>query len=272
MVHAVVSAPEGEIETTGGYQRGKKHAQLLAKEHGIRGGAVIAHGFRVKEAVQRRFRALKADGEIEAGLWRWLLEEREGDWRTAVYYSPHYHIVGFAEDVEASSPDEDDGWVVTNIRSVERHSLTLQAPYEDLYGLFYYLLSHCSYDPEDSQHAVRWFGNVAYNKFSPEQLVDWKESVVRRMARLARDEKLPEEYEHRCEEENCQTVLAPIMEASDHLQNAEWCREIGADAQRRLVAAVDWFYGDAVPPPGQQHPRSEAASEAALAALVERSH
>ena len=268
VVHVVVSPPEGEIETTGGYQRGKKHAQLLAKRHGVRGGAVIGHGYRVKEDTVSRFRSLKDDGEIDGGLWRWILTERSGDWRTAVYFSPHYHIVGFAEDVQESSPGEDNGWIVSRIRSVERHHLHRSAPYEDLYGLFYYLLSHCSFDTDDSQHAVRWFGNVAYNQFSPEHLSDYKESVVRRMSRLARDEKLPSEYEHRCEEDDCETVLVPIMEAPDQLQVAEWCDSIGREQQRRLVAAVDWFYGRVIPPPGKQHPRSEAAAEEALAALL----
>lgn len=268
VVHIGVSPSEGEIETTGDYQRGKKHAQKLAKEHGIRGGAVIGHAYRVTNEVKKAFRRLKEAGEVECGLWRWILEERPGQWREAVYFSPHYHIIGFAEDVAASSPADDGGWIVSRIRSVENHNLTKQKPYDDLYGLFYYLLSHASFDPEDSQHAVRWFGNVAYNKFSPEHLPDWKESIVRRLARAARDEKLPDEYEHTCDEEGCHATLAPITEAKDHLRNPGWCDSIGRETQRRLLTAVDWFYGNVVPPPGKRHPRSEVAADDLLDELV----
>jgi hypothetical protein len=90
------------------------------------------------------------------------------------------------------------------------------------------------------------------------------------MARKVRDETLPEEYEHRCDEEECEGILAPIMEASDHLQDAEWCDKVGSEKQRRLMVAVDWFRNDVHPPPGMQHPRSGAAADEVLEELVDR--
>jgi hypothetical protein len=141
LVHAVFSPPEGEIETTGQYERGKKEAQQLAKEHGIRGGVCIGHGYRVKEVVQERFRRLRKEEVVDGGIWRWILRERSGDWRTAVYFSPHYHIIGLATDFKANDPAGDDGWVSWRIRDVKRHSRRKVDPYEDIYGLTYYLLS-----------------------------------------------------------------------------------------------------------------------------------
>jgi len=39
-----------------------------------------------------------------------------GDWRDLSYWSPHWHILGLAEDFEADDPDEQDGWVARRIR------------------------------------------------------------------------------------------------------------------------------------------------------------
>ena len=268
LAHIVVSAPEGALGTITEYEKGKRRAYQLAQEHGVRGGVVIGHAYRVTDEAKRLFGALKDAGEVDCGLWRWILTEREGDWRSAVYFSPHYHIVGLVEDLAESSPESDGGWVVSRIRSLERHHLTKLKPYEDVYGLLYYLLSHATYDPEASQHALRWFGTLAYNQFNPESLADWKVSVIRRLARNARDERLDEAYEHRCDEEECQGVLAPITEAAAHLQRPEWCEEIGREKERRLVAASKWFYGEVIPPPGRQHPRSRAQADVVLDELV----
>lgn len=207
----------------------------------------------------------------ESGLWAWLKDEYEGSrWRSAVYYSPHYHVVGLAEDVAASSPEADDGWVVSNIRSLESVNRgSDKSAHEDVYGLFYYLLSHTSFDPDGSGHTVRWFGEYAYCNFSPEEAIPRTayralENTVARIRESGAEELDP----HRCEE-GCEKILKPIREAGDKLQNPAWCEEIGQDAERTLEAALAWVRSDRPPPPGLRHPRTTAAAHEALDAIVD---
>jgi hypothetical protein len=272
VVHVVVSPPESFDETVDGYRRGARRANTLAKAHGIRGGAVIPHGYRVKESVKEEYREGVREGRIEKrGVWSWLKERYDGSrWRAAVYYSPHYHVVGLAEDVAASSPEADDGWVVSRIRSLDRVNGAADKPaHEDAYGLFYYLLSHATFDPEGSAHMVRWFGEYAYSNFSPsDELGAGRYDVLERTVAELREEGGAEGEAHECEQGCSEVVLASITEAPRHLQSRAWCEEVGGGAQQRLEAAVDWVYGDARPPPGLAHPPSKADASEALEALV----
>jgi hypothetical protein len=260
-VHAVASLPEGEVETITQFRRAGKEAYALAKEKGVRGGVVVPHAYRVNDDVKAAFREV----EPEMGIWRWLKDERPEDWRTLVHFSPHFHIVGLAEDVAASDPDADDGWVFKRIRTLERHNWRREAPYEDVYGLLYYLLTHASFDPAESRHVLRWFGSLSYNSFSTDEVADWKVSVIERMVRLQRENARVAPVDYECREDDCHALLEPTYRnARERLDEPEWCDRVGKESVRRLQVAADWLAGMDTPPPGMRHPRTQGQGREAL--------
>lgn len=266
-VHAVASAPEGSIRTVVQFHRGAKRAYELAKEKGVRGGVVVPHAYRVNEDVQAEFR----EADPDMGIWRWLKDHREGEWRAAVYFSPHYHIIGLAEDVAASDPGSDDGWIFKRIRSLERHNRRRASSYEDVYGVLYYLLTHASFDPAESRHVLRWFGSLSYNSFSVGEIEDWKVSQIERMARLQREDGMVEPPEYECREDECTALLEQTFRnARERLDEPEWCDRVGKEKRRRLQLAADWLAGLEQPPPGLKHPRTQGAGREALDVMYER--
>jgi hypothetical protein len=283
-VHAVMSAPQGEIRTLSGVSQGYRDAYELAQEKGVRGGVVVFHGFRVTDEADMVFEEAKASGawEVEEDGKKWAFvrsrEKRvergigEGrDWRGLTYWSPHWHILGLCEDFEADDPDEQDGWVARNIRSLERFQLHNSEGYEDMVGAARYLLSHGSFETGTSKDCVRWFGELATTKFSPEEeLSEGTLSVVERMAKEAAESH--EERGEGSEEEECENCgngsMSPIWEAGAALMDKGWCQRIGREQQRRLTAAFEWSIGERPPPGGLKHPRSKVEAEEALESLL----
>ena len=274
-VHAVLSPPEEEITTLREVSDGFRDAYALAKEKGVRGGVVVFHGFRVREAAREAWEAEKDAERFEGGVWKWVREQEE-DWRELTYWSPHYHILGLCEDFEADDPDAQDGWVARRIRSLNRHRLTDPDGYEDLAGAALYLLSHATFEEESTSDCVRWFGSTSTATFSPEgELSPGTLATVERYAEEAVEAPQPADGEGEAEEEDerCQRCgegrLVPIWDAGLALRDREWCEQIGAVQQRRLTAAFEWAIGEVEPPPGARSPSTEAEAEEALEILVE---
>jgi hypothetical protein len=269
-VHTVASPPEGEIRTLTDVQQGFRDAYALAKERGVRGGVCIFHGFRVIEDVKREFR----NTETEAGIWAWI-RERPEDWRDLTYWSPHYHVVGLARDVEADTGGEGDVWRFRRIRSLEEFRLTDTEGYDDMVGLSRYLLSHLTFESEASTDSVRWFGDLATASFSPEEEVS--EGALSTIERRAEevvgstddrgDGSGHEEEECECEECGARS-RSPIWEAGSALMDRSWCERIGREKQARLSAAFEWAIGDRMPPPGLKKPTSEEQAREAFEALL----
>jgi hypothetical protein len=283
-VHAVVSAPEGEIRTLSDVQQGYRDAYRLAQEKGVRGGVAVFHGFRVTDDGKALYEAAKAAGtwdEDEDGrLWSFVRRHElriergigGGDWRDLSYWSPHWHILGLAEEFEADDPDAQEGWIARRIRSLESFKLHEDAGYEDMVGASMYLLSHATFETDSSKDCLRWFGELATTKFSPEEeLSEGSLSVVERKAREAAQSGR-ERGEEEVEEEECgncgATSRSPIWDAGAALMDPGWCDRIGREQQRRLTAAFEWAIGERQPPPGMKHPKSEKEAEEALTALL----
>lgn len=283
-IHGVMSPPEGEIRTLEDVKQGYRDAYELAGEKGVRGGVVVFHGFRVTDEAERLFEGAKIAGDwkVEEDGKKWAFvrsrEKRlergigEGrDWRGLTYWSPHWHVLGLCEDFEEDDPDAQDGWVARNIRSLESFRLHDSDGYEDMVGAARYLLSHGSFETGTSKDCVRWFGELATTKFSPEEeLSEGTLSVIERKAR-----ETAESHEERgevAEEDecgNCGSVsMSPIWEAGSALLDKGWCQRIGREQQRRLTAAFEWSIGERRPPPGLKRPRTEEEAEEALAALL----
>jgi hypothetical protein len=271
VVHVAVSPPEGSITTLTDVYDGYRDAYGLAKRQGVRGGVAVFHGFRVREAVQEEFR----DADPNMGVWRWIRTERDEDWRSLTYWSPHWHVIGLCRDLDEDNPEEQGGWVVrrmpTKFDSMD--SLTDRESYDDVVGAVRYLMSHATFEAGTSRDCVRWFGELATTKFSPEQeLSEGALSTVERVTEEvvgAGDDR----GDGHAEEEPCEECGArsrsPIFDAGLALQNPSWCEEIGRENERRLKAAFEWVIGERLPPPGLKRNSSGEEAEEALTWLVE---
>jgi len=273
-VHAVMSPPEGEIQTLTDVSEGYRDAYRLAEEKGVRGGVAIFHGFRVREEYRKRWREETNDGEDGPKLWAWVREHPTG-WRSITYWSPHYHILGLSADFEADDPEDQEGWVARRIRSLESFRLTDPEGYEDMVGASMYLLSHGTFESDSSKDCVRWFGELATTKFSPEEeLSEGSWNTVQRYAAEAAAVVPEEEGEgsgsdegEECE--NCGgSVFSPIWEAGGALMDEGWLSRIGREQERKLTAAFEWAIGERKPPPGMQRPQTEEQAREAFEALL----
>lgn len=286
-IHGIASPPEGEIRTLTDVKQGYRDAYELAKEKGVRGGVVIFHGFRVTDRGKRLFAEAQERGawvpEEDGKLWAFVRSREKriergigegAEWRSLVYWSPHYHILGLCEDFEADDPEAQDGWVARRIRPLDSFQLHEDAGYEDMVGAARYLLSHSTFETDTSKDCVRWFGSLATTKFSPEEeLSEGALSVVERKAREAagvvdeRGEGPGEEEPDPCE--NCGgTSRSPIWEAGGALMDPGWCDRIGREQERKLTAAFEWAIGERHPPPGLKRPRSEEEAREVLEELT----
>jgi len=284
-VHAVMSPPEGTVRTLTDVQQGYRDAYQLAGEKGVRGGVVIFHGYRVSDDAKALYNAALGAGtwdeEADGKLWSFVRQQSKrvergiggGDWRSLTYWSPHWHILGLAEEFEADDPDAQDGWVARRVRSLTPFKLQKDAGYDDMVGAARYLLSHGTFETDTSKDCVRWFGELATTKFSPEEeLSEGSLSVIERKAAEAAAVSKEDGDGFADETEPCEVCgsesRSPIWDAGGALMDKSWCQRIGKEQQRKLSAAFEWAIGDRQPPPGLKHPKTEEDAKQALDALL----
>jgi hypothetical protein len=275
MVNGVVSPPEGAITSVEQmYDEGRPRAIELAKEHGIRGGYVVVHPFRVLEDAKERFRSLVESGDWnpkeDGGIWRWI---RENDrwWYGQVYWSPHYHVIGLCRDFAPSDPEGDDGWVVKNVERGGSHSLEPfrnlhdEAGYNDMIAAVRYVLSHSAVT--EDRNGVTPFGSV--HALSPEEELSkgaW-DTIQRMVEELVgsgdgrEDGDLGDDDEEECPVEGCEGTLHPIWDVPAYIDQHD---DLEIEALVRLRLAFDWAIGDDddIEAPGGGWPRPESEETA----------
>lgn len=269
-VHAMASPPPGEITSLEDVKRYRRKAQDHLRAAGVEGGAMAFHGFRVKEEVVEMFEELKAAGAVDCGLWEYVRENDRG-WRSQVYWSPHFHVIGLAPEFE---PDraEADGWVLKRLSTADiLGSLRDRDAYTSVAKMARYILSHATFEP-DGMRAVSWFGAAHATQFDPEEeLSAGALAVIERITEEivgegAGDGALDEEPT--CEEEECEGSLRPIWDANLYLGDRGWVNSIGREAEHRLAVAFEWALGEIHPPPGMRAPRSSEGFEEAFETLL----
>lgn len=267
-VHAAVSPPEDSINTIRGFYDGRSRANEIAKEHGIRGGVVVAHGYRALDETKDRYRELKPD----LPLWRWI-RGNDREWREQVYWSPHYHIIGLSRDTKPAD-DDMDGWVFKKIRSLAPYKGKIDREgIEDMASTVRYLLSHATFPANENRQAVTWFGSLHGTNFDPEDELsksDWgdiQEAVEEIVGHRADDDEEGGGMEQEeCSREGCESVVHEIWGARDFLDQYP---DVWSEEQReRVRAAYDWATGRSLPPPGLKRPRSREDAEEALEAIL----
>lgn len=282
LVHVVASPPppeEGGSYSLLDFEQDKRRAYDLAKEKGVRGGAVLPHPWRVKEEVKKAHRQAIELDLFDGGVWQFV-REHPREWRTLTTFSPHFHILGLSEDVGESDPEDDDGWVFHRVShdgnsAFPSFSLTDSESYKPMFSAAMYLLSHVGFNPNDSKQVVRWYGSLANNQFSAESaLEEWELSVLRRKVAEVSEQSIEEggdgagEEARECPSEGCGGVLTPIWNAPRYLTDPEWCDGIGREQEARLSAVFDWAVGERHPPPGLKHPSDDQECEDVVEAIL----
>ena len=285
VVHATASPPPGEITSLADVKRYRQKAQERLKDAGVDGGVMVFHGFRAKEETKEAFQAAKqANEEVQermnasGGLWRFI-RESDRDWRSLVYWSPHYHGLALAPEFE---PDEADlapalggvedaaGWVLERHSTAARlDSLRDREAYSSVAKMARYILSHATFE-KGGTRAVSWFGAAHSTQFDPEEeLSEGAMSVIDRVAgEIVGHGTDDGEEEPTCEEEECDGPLRPIWDAGRFLGDRKWVDHVGREAEHRLAAAFEWAIGEARPPPGLRAPRSRQAFEDAFETVL----
>jgi hypothetical protein len=253
---------------------GFREAYTLAREQGVRGGVAIFHGFRVTDEAKQEFAEVVESGQWEpdedGGLWRWV-RALDRDWRSVTYWSPHYHIIGLAASIEENDPESQDGWVFKRIRSLSPFYLNQSEGYADMAQTAMYLLSHATFERDSASDCIRWFGELATTKFSPEK--ELHQGVLERIKEMA-EAALQSGAESDCEDERdeCRecgsSAFASIWDAPMALRDSEWCSRIERRKVKLLTAAFEWAIGEVVPPPGLKKPRSEDEAREVLLSLA----
>jgi len=277
LVHTTVSPPEGAITTIQGYREGRSEALDLAKEKGIRGGAVVPHPFRPNEKGKTLYREETGDDPDAPGLWVWLRNTID-DWREFVEWSPHYHVIGMGTpDMDPGGAEKDGGWLYHFIGSFDRYERRDRASYESVYGAFRYLLSHTGWHEDDPMDAVTWFGDLANNKFVDDATASWQiekppDAVMRTIERIAEEVaggELEEDRDGAAEDEDrecseCGEVMIDVFDVPVYLDRADPDPEV----RERMQAAYDWRLRRSVPPPGLRFPQTEEQAREAFEAML----
>jgi hypothetical protein len=263
VVHAVASPPPGEVRTLVDVARYRREAHERMKEAGVRGGVCVFHGFRVRDEAKEAWREAASEEDV-GGVWEWV-RENERDWRGQTYWSPHFHYIGLCEDFEATETDE---WVLRRLSSASAFSSVGDvSAYESVASMVSYILSHATFETDESVKCVTWYGAVHPSQFqADEQLSEGAVKVIARLSEQAaggREDRGDggEDIRGECELEECEGNRRPIFDAFDWLADSAWSNKIEREQYRRLVVAYEWAVGEIHPPPGMGCPRSRSECE-----------
>jgi hypothetical protein len=93
---------------------------------GVDGAGVVIHFYRVTD----EGKALHKISGTELPRWAWL--QKQDDWQSLVYFSPHVHLMFYGMAIDTDKfYDESDGWTFKNKGDIY-----------DAEGFAYYILSH----------------------------------------------------------------------------------------------------------------------------------
>lgn len=274
-IHAEMSLPPGSINTIEGFYQGRRKANEIAKKHGIRGGVVVAHGYRVEPEVKEKYESEERD----LPLWRWV-RANDTHWKEQVYWSPHYHVIGLARDVAPGGEDVDGDWVFKNIRSLKPYEgMRDREGTEDMVKVVRYLLSHATYPAEENRQSVTWYGDLHGTNFDPEAaLSDGAWSVIERVTEEivgSRGEVDQEdegghadEDDETCPVDGCEGRTHDIWSARMFLDSAA-AQRLEREERERVRVAYEWTAGKRVPPPGLKRPQTTEQAREVVDVLME---
>jgi hypothetical protein len=139
-IHVVLSPPPNTyMNGYDAYRNLRKMAYALARSHGLYGGALIFHPYRLKCSVCGSAIPDYKKQCFSCGSSTFL-------W----FFSPHFHFVGYGWIHMSKEAYSRHGWVIKNL-----------GVRDSLFATFQYLLSHAGVN--GNFHTTTWFGKLAYN-------------------------------------------------------------------------------------------------------------
>ncbi|MFB6176064.1 MAG: hypothetical protein ABEI99_02770, partial [Halobaculum sp.] len=206
----------------------RKEAYETAKEKGVRGGTVVLHPWRLKDAVLERYR----ETETDVGAWVWVRKEYGENWREAAVWSPHAHVVGLMSPDMEPGKGSGDVWHLIDTMGAY-HGPNDKKSHDELYGTFRYLLSHALVPTEETDDNIRtrtWFGELHGSVFDPEEEIGTAtyrrlKRVVNEVAERSPDEDRGEsendEEETECPVEDCEGEVIDVLETPRYLDSVD---------------------------------------------------
>lgn len=268
MVHAVASPPQDRRYSQREVYETRTEAYDAFEAAGARGGVTVTHPYRTTEEFDRMYQA--ADTDDGVGKWRWLrdlVEDLDGRrWENLQEFvepSPHYHGLVAVEDLDGS--DAPNGWVVENIRSMDRFDYQDRESYEDMVATAYYVLTHGAVT--QGRSTSTYWGEVHPNAFDPTEemtLTKWKKIQAEAEAAVKDHEEAVVDEEDvlcgagptECPHEDCEAHVVDVIHLPEYLDDDEWKADIrtqrgGRKRLRQLRGMYAWWENRTDrPPPG----------------------
>lgn len=179
--HVVMSPPASAYEDFD-EKKAAKDVRKYCKEIGLSGGALIFHPYRIDEEIEMIFHDLRVSGELKVNNWiavhqnilkgSFISGREIRSWRDYVYFSPHWHIVGFFKLKERSNVFyERTGWTYKNVSWEKYHEALDKAGARRTIA---YLCTHHRY--QKGKQSLTYFGKAAPNQVSRTTTIDFKVS------------------------------------------------------------------------------------------------
>ena len=130
----------------------KKYYQV---KMGVFGGCLIWHPFRVTKEGKRK--AMKEGKHF----WEWIREQE--NWQDYVYFSPHFHFIGYCGFLEEPFPGEEFVYKTITFEPDEEEKEETEKKknginWDAVGRCLHYLLTHAGID--HYKHAYDWIGNA----------------------------------------------------------------------------------------------------------------
>lgn len=256
LLHAVVSPDQERRWTDEAFWDARSGSYEAAEAAGARGGVTVPHPYRSSEEGERLWEMATEHGDVDDDLGKWSLfrdaSDGWGEMQEYVEAAPHYHMLAPSEDFQGGEAPA--GWVAKNIRSLPRFHVDDVEAYRPMAKVAYYLLTHSGM--QEGRQTVTYWGEVHPAAFNPEEeLTKARWDRIQEYAHRAVHERPGEgaagtgEEEETCGREECDSVVVPIEELHDYMNDEAWVRSLGRHERLELRGVQAWArFGDRPPP------------------------
>lgn len=225
--HVVVSPPQDRRYSEASLYSTRSEAYAIAEAAGVRGGVCVTHPYRTTEQADWLYQETTERGDVPADYGKWrFLREHVDDWEEAgplIEASPHYHMLGAAEDIDPS--DVPDGWVVERVRSFSRFHRWDTEAYRDMARTAYYTLTHGAVT--QGRATVTYFGEVHPSRFDPsEELTAAALDRVEREAEAVGGPEREAVIEEGCPRDGCEAEVVDLLYLREFLSDPEAVRNV----------------------------------------------
>lgn len=236
--HVVASPPQDRRYSVDRLWATRREAYDALEATGVPGGVMVTHPYRTNDRGDALYATARESGAVDEGTGRWrFLRDATDDWDDLAQYveaAPHYHTLVPVNYVDGEAAP--GGWVVKNIRKVDRFQLHNLGSYRSMARVVYYVLTHGGV--QTGRQLVTYFGDVHPASFDPsEELTASAWYTIQKKAEQA--VKGEEESSgagcgpEKCPHEECEAVARDLIYLSEYLDDEDWVSSIRAQRDGR---------------------------------------